>query len=503
MKKMIGLLLSIVMVLSMISAVSFGSGAVSARDAGPANVGAEKTYVCGDSDSNGKVTVLDVATIQRYLVDLPVDDFVKRASDADGDRVVTIVDATAIQRHLASMDTYENIGQEVPFDADVTITLFNSIYGTQELMEEMAAKYWARTGVDIQVYYSDEWSTGHLTERYGSGNPYTISLVDRRDVVEFAPEYGADLSDQDWVKDTDYAAVIDGKVYGCPFCLEARGLIYNADAVKRAAGKDFDPDAVKTVADFQALIDACVAGGLTDPTGVMYESWSLGAHIFPEVYEFHDDPDAFINGIRDGSVKLAEDEIFNTVMDAFDILKNNNYAKADPFFTRRDVTEQKLAEGDIAFLFGGNWDWSILCEYETADELGLMPLPGTGKLAGDSSKFFFIDSTEHTTDAQRQAAEDFLNWLVYSADGQDFIVNKMEKIPAFSNIDLPLSDPLGASVKKYADRGDMITPCYNLPDDHYARVGASFQMYLGGTIDREAFADEVTAYWKTADFGDN
>ena len=35
---------------------------------------------------------------------------------------------------------------------------------------------------------------------------------------------------------------------------------------------------------------------------------------------------------------------------------------------------------------------------------------------------------------------------------------------------------------------------YNyLPDDHYAKVGISFQKYLGDQIDRAGFADEVTA----------
>jgi raffinose/stachyose/melibiose transport system substrate-binding protein len=43
---------------------------------------------------------------------------------------------------------------------------------------------------------------------------------------------------------------------------------------------------------------------------------------------------------------------------------------------------------------------------------------------------------------------------------------------------------------------------YNyLPDDHYAKVGISFQKYLGDQIDRAGFADEVTAYWATAEVG--
>ena len=43
---------------------------------------------------------------------------------------------------------------------------------------------------------------------------------------------------------------------------------------------------------------------------------------------------------------------------------------------------------------------------------------------------------------------------------------------------------------------------YNyLPDDHYAKCGASFQKYLAGEVDRAGFADEITAYWATAEVG--
>ena len=80
-------------------------------------------------------------------------------------------------------------------------------------------------------------------------------------------------------------------------------------------------------------------------------------------------------------------------------------------------------------------------------------------------------------------------------------MNTCALVPAFSNITLPVSDPLGASVKAYADKGDL-TPDYRYaPDDHYAKNGASFQKYLAGEIDRAGLADEITAYWATAEVG--
>ena len=383
-----------------------------------------------------------------------------------------------------------------------SITIFNSKMEIQSQMEEMAKKYSEEKGVDVEVYYSSDTVAAHLSTRYAANDPYTISMVDAKDVYSLAAEHAVDLSDQDWVKNTTQAIAIDGKTYGFPVCVEARGIIYNADAIKKATGEDFDPTTVKTTADLKALAEKV-------GTGVMKEDWSLAAHFLAEVYEQHDDPDAFIAGIKDGSIKLIDDEKFNALMDTFDVLKDNNYAKDAAISAEREVTEQKLAEGEIGFMFGGNWDWSVINAYDYSQNMGIMPVPNdmsdgsSDKLVGGGSKYFFIDSSENTSDDQRQAAKDFLNWLVNDSEGQDFLVNQCALVPAYSNITLEVPDPLGASVKKYADADALIANYNYLPDDHYAKCGAIFQKYLAGEIDRTAFADEITDYWKTAEVGEH
>lgn len=392
-------------------------------------------------------------------------------------------------------------------DGAVSITIFNSKMEIQSQMEEMAQKYSEEKGVNVEVYYSNDTVAAHLSTRYASNDPYTLSMVDAKDIYSLATEHAVDLSDQDWVNDTTQEISIDGKVYGFPVCVEARGIIYNADAIQNVTGKDFDPTSIKTTADLQNLVDELIAGGMETPTGVMKEDWSLGAHFLAEVYEQHDDPDAFIAGIKDGSLTFLGDAKFNDLMDTFDVLMNNNYAKGSAISAEREVTEQKLAEGEITLMYGGNWDWSVINAYDYTENMGMMPVPndsGDGssdKLVGGGSKYFFIDSSENTTDEQRQAAKDFLNWLVYDEEGQSFVVNDCALVPAYSNITLSVVDPLGASVKKYSDTGAMIDNYNYLPDDHYAICGAAFQKYLAGQTDRAGFAEELTTYWATAEVG--
>ena len=385
-----------------------------------------------------------------------------------------------------------------------SLTIFNSKMEIQSQMEEMAKKYSEEKGVDVEVYYSSDTVAAHMSTRYASNEPYALAMVDAKDIYSLGPEHAVDLSGEKWVGDTTQAISVDGKVLGFPVCVEARGILYNGDAIKAATGKDFDPASIKTTADFQALIDAIVAGGVALPVGLQKEDWSLGAHFLAEIYELQDDPDAFIAGIKDGSIKLADDKVFNALMDTFDVLKAYNYAKDAPISAEREVTEMMLAEGDLCFKFGGNWDWSNMVDTDYTENIGMMPVPSdlagyNEKLVGGGSKYFYVDNS--VSAEQQQAAKDFLNWLVYDEEGQDFLVNTCALVPAFSNITLPVSDPLGSSVKAYADKGALVANYNYLPDDHYAKCGAEFQKYLAGQTDRAGFADAITAYWATAEVG--
>ena len=395
----------------------------------------------------------------------------------------------------------------VPAMADdkVSITIFNSKMEVQSQFEEMAEKYAEDNGINIEVYYSNDTVAAHLATKYSSGDPCTLAMVDAKDVYSLAKDHAIDMSDQEWVKNTNYAIGIDDQINGFPMCVEARGLIYNADAIEAITGETFNPDDYKTLDSFKELIEQLKEGGMETPTGIMKEDWSLGGHFLSQVSEEQPDVEEFITKLHEGEADLINDEKFNSLMDFFDVMKENNYAKDSAIAAEREVTEMMLAEGEIAFMYGGNWDWSVINAYDYTENMGMMPIPqntddGTNeKLVGGGSKYFMIDSSDTTTDEQRQAALDFLEWLADSEEGQKFITEDCALVPAFSNNENEVADPLGKSVKKYADEGAMIDNYNYMPDDHISLCGAIFQKYLAGQMDRAEFATEIEDYWKSAD----
>lgn len=395
----------------------------------------------------------------------------------------------------------------VPAMADdkVSITIFNSKMEVQSQFEEMAEKYAEDNGINVEVYYSNDTVAAHLATKYSSGDPYTLAMVDAKDIYSLAKDHAIDMSDQEWVKNTNYAIGIDDQINGFPMCVEARGLIYNADAIEAITGETFNPEDYKTLDSFKELIEQLKEGGMETPTGIMKEDWSLGGHFLSQVSEEQPDVEEFITKLHEGEADLINDEKFNSLMDFFDVMKENNYAKDSAIAAEREVTEMMLAEGEIAFMYGGNWDWSVINAYDYTENMGMMPIPqntddGTNeKLVGGGSKYFMIDSSDTTTDEQRQAALDFLEWLADSEEGQKFITEDCALVPAFSNNENEVADPLGKSVKKYADEGAMIDNYNYMPDDHISLCGAIFQKYLAGQMDRAEFATEIEDYWKSTD----
>ena len=395
----------------------------------------------------------------------------------------------------------------VPAIADdkVSITIFNSKMEIQSQFEEMAEKYAEDNGINIEVYYSNDTVAAHLATKYSSGDPYTLAMVDAKDIYSLAKDHAIDMSDQEWVKNTNYAIGIDDQINGFPMCVEARGLIYNADAIEAITGETFNPEDYKTLDSFKELIEQLKEGGMETPTGIMKEDWSLGGHFLSQVSEEQPDVEEFITKLHEGEADLINNEKFNSLMDFFDVMMENNYAKDSAIAAEREVTEMMLAEGEIAFMYGGNWDWSVINAYDYTENMGMMPIPqntddGTNeKLVGGGSKYFMIDSSDATTDEQRQAALDFLEWLADSEEGQKFITEDCALVPAFTNNENEVADPLGKSVKKYADEGAMIDNYNYMPDDHISLCGAIFQKYLAGQMDRAEFATEIEDYWKSTD----
>lgn len=409
----------------------------------------------------------------------------------------TTIEEAAVEDNKKSDDVTSSEQEEV------SITLLNTKSELVDQFEEMAKKYKEQTGVTIEVVFTSDVVGTHLAEKYASGNPYTIMMVDRPDVYDFQ-EYLLDLSNEKWIPDGGevYGVNIDGTTVSFPMLIESVGLLYNAQAIEDIIGKEFVWSEYNAPDKFKALLEELVQGGMEKPVALNKDDWSLANHFFGQLYNQQknsaEDSQAFVDSLKDGSMKLSDNKRFNSLMDGFDLLAQYNINGADPLSADYDMNNTYFAEGDVAFWYNGSWATEV---YDKTDNIGMMPMPQSDSddgvndnLISGASKTLVIDQ-KYSSEAQQQAAKDFLNWLVYEDDGQSFMVNECNIIPAFANIKKEVSAPLSISAQGFIQNKATQFWYQTIPGDHGTEIGASLQKYLGGNIDRNQLAQEVEAYW--------
>lgn len=393
----------------------------------------------------------------------------------------------------------------------VKITMLNSKGEIQAQLED-AAKAFTKTNPKITLEIVPLPAGGSPFEKisamYAAGNAPSLSILDPGDIPKFKEKF-LDLSSKKWVADASTgsldAAKVDGKSYGFPLAIEGYGFIYNKTVLTKAG---VDPKTITTQDSLEAAFKKVKAAGVA-PIVISPMDWSLGAHFLPIAYTNQGKNSVgtqkYLTDLKAGNANLSANKSFNGLIKTFDIMKEYNLDKKAPLDKKYENNQQSLATGKAGFWFMGNWTWPQIKAIDKTGDYGFIPVPtsnnaldyGNTQVTAGPSKFIAIDKTNNDEN-QQAAAEKFLEWLIYSPEGQNVLVNKCNAIPAFKNITLPLADPLAKSIKSYIDAGKIIPTIPNLPADHWSALGAEMQKYLAGKIDKAGLAKAIEAYWKSA-----
>ena len=398
----------------------------------------------------------------------------------------------------------EDVGE--PFENEVFFTMLNSKPEITKALQAAADQFGAAYKVKIEVVETSN-PGDEISKRYNGGEAPTISVVDIAQVKDLAREGKIiDLGAEPWaeVGGRDLGAVINDVLYGMPLTIESKANLINKTAIEKITGEPFDPLKYVTKEDFEALLKQLREGGMENPVIINKEDWSIGSHFTQYFYGIQDGTIegalAFINAVHTGEKKFIDDPVFNACMDMFDLYMEYNINKQDPLSADYDVNASYLAEGEAAFWINGTWAWPNMAPFAQEDqEYTIMHMPVDtgcqGKLLAQATKYTVVDITD-ATEAQQEAAKKFLNWLVFTEEGNDAMINGCDMVTAFTNILLPPSNPFNVGLKTYIDAGLTCEAITYLPSDHRSAVGGSnMQAYLGGAETREEVAAAFDAYW--------
>lgn len=394
----------------------------------------------------------------------------------------------------------------------VAVSFLNS-KGEIATQLEAAAKEFNSSNKDgITVTVSSVSASSTVDEtmmsKYASGNPSTLNMVDPSDIPTYASK-SMDLSNEDWAKNINSNLVsplkADGKLVAFPFAVEGDGLIYNKTTIEKATKKTFDPSTIKSLSDLEALYKEIQAGGVT-PVQISHDDWSLASHFLAFSYVTQGGSDAdYYKKLKSGNADIASNETFNGLLKLLDLNAKYNIYKSSPMSSNYSTTDpQNIATGKVAFWFNGVWVMPNVSQFlkgdHANDELGFLPLFADDKTSSSIgaavTKVVLIDNVK-STDAQRKAANEFLNWFANDPAGQKALVTDMGIIPAFTNIALAPDNGLAKSIVSYMKAGKTL-PFANLSGDYYTKVGAYLQQYLVGRMDKATLAKSIDSYFKSA-----
>lgn len=365
--------------------------------------------------------------------------------------------------------------------------------------------------IEAELVTLADGSSGYemLTVMYNAGNPPAVYFLEAGDVLKLTDK----LMDLSELKCVPYAAAgttedvtVEGSLYGVPANIQAYGLLYNKAVITEIMGTDFDVESIQTTDDFVQVCEKIQAAGVT-PMAVSPFDWNLGNHWFTQIYAGQSaqaaDRDAFITELKAGNVKLTDNAVFNDYRKTFDTFMEYNYYKENPMETVADGNEkqaQLLATGQVAFWFHGNWAAANIRTLDEEGEYGLIPVPLSDKNAANFGKIctlvpgYFCVEKSTTTEEQQNAAMEFVNWLIMSEEGQQYVI-QCGNIPAYTNNEAEITESVSRSVVEYTTSGETFPMYVKFPSDHYASVGAAMQKYLAGQQNADEMAAEIESYW--------
>jgi raffinose/stachyose/melibiose transport system substrate-binding protein len=342
----------------------------------------------------------------------------------------------------------------------VTVNMFQLKVEIKDALDGYAAKYTAAhpgTTVTVETLGGGGDYGGALKAKAQAGQMPDIFVIEGRGGYNIWKDYIADLSAEPWVKDTDLAMKVDGKVVGFPVAIEGYGLAYNADILKKAG---IDPATLTTRAAYEKAFKTLEAKkaqlGINAPVAMAASvaggMWWVAAQHNLACY-------------WGGGLEFTDTSVIDKALKGeLDVPRFTQYAKylqllykyADKKILLNGSYDDQVgafAQGKTAFLHQGNWVDPNLKQLGVTFEIGYAPHAFLD--TEEKGLYLFAPSwyCVNTKSPNAEAAKAFLNSIASTPEGHDYMVNQAGMIPAFKSVTLKPAGQLSRALMEANARG--------------------------------------------------
>jgi raffinose/stachyose/melibiose transport system substrate-binding protein len=371
------------------------------------------------------------------------------------------------------------------------------------MLKDYAAAWSKTSGIQVTVKSAGGTSNAmgpQLQADYAAGTMPDIFVIQGPEDFKQWQSIILDQTGQKWVSETSVPFTFDGKVYGFPVSIEGWGLAYNADLLQKAG---IDPktltsypaykaafekiDSMKSQLGINAVVSMAASSGM---------SWVVTDHNFNSLLSnglAYNDL-SVVNALLAGNVDQARlKQYADWVALLFKYADQTILTTGD-----YDAQVNAFATGKTVFLHQGNWVDPNMKQAGATFKMAFAPqgslnTPTDGIFAAAPS-FYVVNSKSKDI----AGAQQFLNDMVFTPAGQDFIVNKAGMIPAFKNIELQPAGQFSQSVQTWMKQGKIYAwDQYNFSSDFRSQtLGPIYNQFATGQIDEQKFIDLMTAAFK-------
>lgn len=371
------------------------------------------------------------------------------------------------------------------------------VEGLNELKVQFEKDY-PNIKLDIQTVGGGADYAAALKTKFASGDAPDIFSNGGYAEMELWGDKMEDLSDQPWVKDLVPLAAEpmtkDGKTYGMPMNLEGIGFVYNKDLFAKA-GITETPKTITQLEDAAKKLQAINV----IPFGNAYQEWwLLGIQGISPAFAQQDNVDEFIAGLNAGTTSIVGNPIFK---DWANLLKLTvKYGQKNPLTTDANTHLAMFANGETAMMQEGNWAQTLVDNIKPDMNIGMFPMP----LSDDAEKNDKLsvgipaNLVVNKDSASKEEAKTFLNWLVTSDMGKEYIAKKWKFIPALTTIEATPEDIglLGADVWKYVKENKVYgLQASKFPDGVTNEFASVIQQFIADKVDEPGWEKGMQAAW--------
>jgi len=315
--------------------------------------------------------------------------------------------------------------------------------------------------------------------------------------LELWQEHLADLSNEPWAAHVlpigkKPMTGADGKLYGMPVNLEGYGFIYNKELFEKA-GITEKP---RTISELEAAVKKLKDAGIAPFSAGYAEWWVIGQHLLNIPFAQQADPDAFIQGLYDGTEKIVGNEQFKNYQRIVDLEVGN--AHGTPLTTDYNTQVTLFASGQAAMMQQGNWTENMIYQINPDIKMGFLAIPLSDDPAaadrlpvGVPNNWAINKNSPHLEEAKL-----FLNWMVSSETGKRYLTEEFAFIPAFDNIEPKGLGALGQDILAYS-KEDKTLPWtwFKWPDGANKEFAAVTQSYVAGNIKYDEVVAKFQEIW--------